>query len=212
MSLSRPGLLEKRKLQQKLAVMGAILASTGVIALVLLIGLIKPRSSTQDGSIEFAQITQEFVPGQSISINLTDVIIHVPKDATNRAGSFSVIKYESNLHAAEEGLDWYRPLVVNVKYLDGNGLPYPEMQFSSSIQVCFKLSLEQWLDYDMRPMDYLVQHYAEDKNPPQWENLFIAGRPEPFQICGLVDHLSLFALAIWSGEEIPVTGLEPYEP
>jgi hypothetical protein len=212
MTLYRPGVQEKRKLPQKIAMTSVVLVSVSVIVLILLIGLKRPASSTQDGSIEFAQVEQGFIPGQNTSINLSNVIIHVPRDATNLVGSFSAIKYESNQISAEDGADWHRPLIVNIKYLDGAGVPYPDMQFSAPLQICFKLSLEQWFDYNQRPMDYLVQYYAEDQNPPQWENLFIAKRPEPFQLCGSIEHLSLFALAIWAGEEIPVTGLDPYEP
>jgi len=218
MALDKPKLPYEKPFAQKIAMVFIIVLSVSVISLIFLIGLKQPDSSTQDGAIEFAQATQVFTPGQDMTIQVTNVVVFVPKNATTLEGKFSVIKRESNLLSATGGSEWHRPLVINVEYLNNNGVPYREVDFVNPIQICFKLNNEQWQDYNKRPKDYLIQFFAEDQNPPRWENLVMVSDTEKFQLCGLTNHLSLFALAIWSEEAIPVTGLTPapglapYEP
>jgi hypothetical protein len=218
MTLYNPKAPEDKSFAQKISMIFIVILTVSVITLVYLIGLKQPYSSTQDGSIEFAQATQEFTPGQDMTISVTNVIVYVPKDATDLMGKFSIIKRESDLISAVDGSKWYRPLVVNVEYLNGSGVPYREVNFINPIQICFKLNREQFRDYNKRPTDFLVQYYAEEQNPPRWENLVIVSNSDKSQLCGLTDHLSLFALAVWSEEVIPVTGptptpsLAPYAP
>jgi hypothetical protein len=218
MTLYTPKPPVEKSFAQRISMVFIVILTVSVITLVYLIGLKQPESSTQDGAIEFAQATQIYTPGQDMTIQVSNVVVFVPKNATTLEGRFSVIKRESNLLSATGGSEWHRPLVINIEYLNSGGIPYREVDFASPVQICFKLTNEQWRDYNKRPQDYLVQFFAEDQNPPRWENLVMVSDTEKFQLCGLTNHLSLFALAIWSEEAIPVTGLTatpglaPYAP
>jgi hypothetical protein len=74
------------------------------------------------------------------------------------------------------------------------------------VEVCFRLTEEQWQDFQERPGAYQVQHYLEDSDPPAWELLPMSTYEENFELCGLTARLSAFALAVLPQSEIPVTG------
>ncbi len=200
---------EEPPIVPRIAIVTTVILMASMIVLVIVQGLRKPVSSTQDGSIEFVQSIEEVVPGQDITVSVNNVTVHVPKDATNMPGSIFLIPREPNLFAAAGDLQWTRPQVVNVEYQDGKGTPYPYVVFSNLIQICFRVTEQQWRDYARRPVAYQVQYYAEEKNPPHWELLRMEANPETFQLCGQTNHLTLFALAIKLEVGIPVTGATP---
>jgi len=189
----------------------------GTIALVILIGLRPPDSSTHTGSIEFVKVTQEVVPNQDIVIGVNNAILYVPKGATTTPGIISITPREPNLfsNVAEKG--WVRSPVVNVEYWNGQGTPYPQVSFAIPAQICFKITSELWQAYTLHPDEFQVQYYAEDLKPTLWQPLTLIAYPDRLQLCGESDHLSIFALAIRQKTIIPVTGatptlVQPYAP
>jgi hypothetical protein len=125
------------------------------------------------------------------------------------AGNISITFRESNLFATAGGLEWIRPEVVNVEYRNSEGAPYSQITFAQPIEICFAVTPEQWQDYNERQQGYQVQFYAEQQDPPRWESLPGKSYAERLQICGLTDHLSLFALAIQQEAIILETGATP---
>jgi hypothetical protein len=183
-----------------------ILLVVSVIALVLLIGLQRPDSSTQAGSIEFAIVTQEVTSGENLVIGVNNATLYLPGDAIKIPGSIAIFPREPNLFTISADTKWMRPLVVNIEFRDGEGKPVPYITFAKPAEICFKITKERWEDYTRHPNEYEVQTYSEEKNPPAWEPLTMVTYPDRSQLCGQIDHLSVFALATKPETIIPLTG------
>jgi hypothetical protein len=150
--------------------------------------------------------SQETVPGQELIVGVGRATLYVPKDAATLAGVISISPLEPNLHAvAGEEPEWYRSQVVNVEYLDRDGVPYSKVTFPKPVLICFMIE-ELWQDYLQRPDEFEVQYYAEEQRSPGWVALPMSDNAERYQLCGQTDHLSTFALAIIPPQEIPITG------
>ena len=188
---------EERQSLPKFVIFAVIVLAALVIILVFIIGSRQPSSSTQDGSIQFVQVTQQFIPGKDLTINVGNVAVYVPEDATTLEGTVSVIQREPNLFSDESFPGWVRPEVVNVEYLNGEGIPYPQLAFSKTIQICFKFAVERWLAYQRNPDGYQIQYYAEEQDPPVWLPIQMWASQVNLRLCGETYYPSLFALAIW---------------
>jgi len=184
--------------------MGGLVLAT--IALVIFIGLKQPDNSTHTASLEFVEVTQEVAPNQDIVIGVNNATLYVPKGATTMPGVISITPREPNLfsNVAEKG--WVRSPVVNVEYWNGQGTPYPQVSFTISAEICFKITSELWQAYTLHPDEFQVHYYAEYLDPPLWKPLPLVAYPDRLQLCGQTDHLSIFALALKPQKEIPITG------
>jgi hypothetical protein len=182
-----------------------ILLVVSVIALVVLIGLQRPDSSTQAGSMEFVIVTQQVTSSEDIVIGVNNAILYLPAGAIDMPGSIAIFPREPNLFSTPGDTEWIRPLVVNVEFRDGQGKPVSFLTLAKPAEICFKITNERWKDYTRHPNEYEVQTYAEEKNPPRWEPLILVTHPERSELCGQTDHLSLFALATKPETKIPLT-------
>jgi len=182
-----------------------ILLVVSVIVLVVLIGLQRPDSSTQAGSMEFVIVTQEVTAGKDIVIGVNNATLYLPAGAINVPGNLAIFPREPNLFTASGDKRWARPLVVNVEFRDGEGKPVPNITFTKPAEICFKITAERWADYTRHPDEYQVQTYVEEKSPPAWEPLTMVTYPDRSQLCGQIDHFSLFALATRPETTIPLT-------
>jgi hypothetical protein len=202
-------LLGEKRPTPKFARAFIIILVISVIALVVLIGSQKPDSSTQDGANEFVIATEELASGQELVIGINNATLYVPKDALNLAGTITISPRPPNLFSLAEQSDWSRTLVVNVEYRNEAGTPYPLVTLSKPFQICFKVTSERWQDYTKRPDEYQVQYYNEEQESPGWEPVPMVTHPERNELCGEVDHFSLFALAIKKPPSaVPITGIE----
>ncbi|MBN1452629.1 MAG: hypothetical protein JW963_16550 [Anaerolineales bacterium] len=189
----------------KFAILTIVILVVSVIALVLLIGLQRPDSSTQAGSLEFAIVTQEVTAGEDIVIGVNNATFYLPVGAINVPGSIAIFPREPNLFTAPGDTKWVRPLVVNVEFRDGQGKPVQQITFTKPAEICFKITRERWEDYTRHPNEYEVQTYTEEENLPVWEPLTMVTYPDRSQLCGQIDHFSLFALATKPETKIPLT-------
>ena len=189
----------------KLAIITILLLVVGVIALVFLIGLQRPDSSTQAGSMEFTIVTQEVTFGKDVVIGVNNATFYMLAGAIDVPGSIAIFPREPNLFTILGDTKWMRPLVVNIEFRDGMGKPIPHIAFAKPAEICFKITRERWEDYTRHPSEYEVQTYAEAKSPPVWEPLTLVTYPERSQLCGQTDHFSLFALATVPETIIPLT-------
>ena len=186
---------EGRRPLPKIAIITIILLGVAAIALVIFIGIQQPDSSTQAGAFEFVQVTQEYLPGEDVVIGVNNTTLHVPSYAIQIPGSFAIFSLEPNLFTPPNDKIWARPLVVNVEFRNGEGKPVPVVNFARPAEICFKITRQRWIDYTLHPNQYEVQTYAEEKAPPVWENLPLVAYPDRLQLCGQINHLSVFALA-----------------
>jgi hypothetical protein len=178
-----------------------------VIALVFLIGSNPPDSSTQAGTTKYTIATQVLSADEDIVIGINNVTLYMPRDATDVAGSIAIFPREPNLFSTSGDTRWIRPLVVNVEFRDEQGKPVSPIVLAKPTEICFKITEERWQDYTRHPNEYEVQTYADEKNPPRWEPLTLVPHPERSQLCGQIDHFSLFALATKPETKIPITGV-----
>ena len=193
---------EERRPVPKVAVITILLLVVGILALVIIMGLQQPDSSTRDGAIEFVIATEELTSDEDIIISVSNATLYVPKDAINLAGTISITPRPPNLFSLAEKSEWSRTLVVNVEYRNEEGTPYPLVTLSKPFQICFKITNERWQDYLSRQDEYQVHYYAEQQEPPGWQPIPMLTYPERNELCGETDHFSLFALAV----KIPQSG------
>jgi hypothetical protein len=150
--------------------------------------------------------SQEAVPGRELVIGVDRATLYVPADAATLAGVISIVSLDSNSYAeAGEEPEWLRSQVVDINYLNQQGTPYANVTFPKPVLICFMIK-ELWQDYVQHPDEYDVQYYAEDLDPPAWVSLPVSANADRYQLCGQTDHLSIFALAVVPGKEIPLTG------
>jgi hypothetical protein len=189
----------------KFAIISIVVLVVSVIALVLLIGSQRPDSSTQAGSMEFTIVTQAVSAGADTVIGVNNATLYLPAGAIDVPGSLAIFPREPNLFTESGNTQWARPLVVNVEFRDTEGKPVTNITFTKTAEICFKITKDRWADYTRHPDEYQVQTYAEEKAPPVWEPLSMVTHPEMSQLCGQVNHFSLFALATKPETTIPLT-------
>jgi len=189
----------------KFAIITMIVLVVSVVVLVLLIGLQRPDSSTQAGSMEFTIVTQEVTSGEDIVIGVNNATLYLPAGAIDVPGSLAIFPREPNLFTDSNDQKWARPLVVNVEFRDTQGKPVSNITFTQPAEVCFKITKDRWTDYTRHQDEYEVQTYAEEQEPPAWEPLSMVTYPERSQLCGQINHFSLFALATKPETKIPLT-------
>ena len=191
------------------AIVSIVLLIGGVIALVILIGSRQPDSSTQAGSIEYKIATEALSSGEDIVISIDNITLYIPGSVITLPGSISLFLRKPILFYAADELPWYRPFVVNVEYWNEDGEPYPQVEFSTPVEICFKLSSRQWEDYTNHSDEYQVQYLVVEEVPPRWEALPSVSYSERSELCGQTEYFSLFALATKFQGSIPVTGITP---
>ena len=189
----------------KFAIITMIVLVVSVVVLVLLIGLQRPDSSTQAGSMEFTIVTQEVTSGEDIVIGVNNATLYLPAGAIDVPGSLAIFPREPNLFTDSNDQKWARPLVVNVEFRDAEGKPVQHITFTKPAEICFKITKDRWTDYTRHQDEYEVQTYAEEQEPPAWEPLSMVTYPERSQLCGQINHFSLFALATKPETKIPLT-------
>jgi hypothetical protein len=182
---------------------GAPVPKFAMAAMVILLASVVTMVMYMRSKPSSSQVT---VPGKELVVGIGDATLYVPKDTAVLAGAISISSLESNLYpVAGEELEWIRPQVVNIQYLNSDGVPYLNVVFSKPALICFTIK-ERWQSYIKYPDEYRVQYYAEKQNPPGWVTLPMSANPAQYQLCGQTDHLSIFALAVKPQNEIPLTG------
>lgn len=177
-----------------------------IIPLVILIGSLAFNSSAQTGPAEIVQVTRVHNPDQEFVVSADQVILYVPKEATDLSGNFVIQPRQPNLFAYAGEAEWTRPVVVDIQYQNADGVSFPSVTFSEPVSICFILTPEQWTDFSKRPDAYQVQYFDERQSPYRWVSYPLAIDPEENQLCTQTDHLSIYALAVKEQEVIPITG------
>ena len=156
--------------------------------------------------------TEELSSGEDIVIGIDNITLYVPGNAITLAGSISLFPRKPILSYDAGELTWYRPFVVSIDYQNEDGAFYPQVRFSSPVEICFKLPSKLWEDYTNHSDEYQVQYLVLEETPPLWEALPFVSYSERSELCGRTEYTSVFALAIKSQTLIPVTGITPGPP
>lgn len=160
------------------------------------------RSGDAVSPIEILFGMPQSASGERIEIRQGDVTVYMLPDATNRAGTISIVAIEPNPLTAADG--WARPTKVNIEFRGPDGTPVPDVRFFHPLEICFKLTEEQWQSLTRDSRLFQVQTYADEKNPPRWEVLPYTLYADRLQLCGKTYHLSVFGLATRAVD--PLTG------
>ena len=139
-------------------------------------------------------------------INQGDITLYIPPNATGQQGTFSIAEANLDVTLISNDTQWIRPKVVNLEFRQPNGAPLSDISFDEPLEICFSLGNEQWQAFLAQPAAFEVQHYLDDADPPYWEVLPQTSYAERQQLCGEIDELSAFALAIKVEAQVPVTG------
>jgi hypothetical protein len=182
------------------------LLAVSIILLVIFLGPQLPDSGT--GNTEFMQIPRVNKAEQEIVVSANKITLYVPKDGLDSGltGNFVILPQDPNLYSYASAPEWSLPVVVDIQYRNEEGILYPGFTFSKPVRICFTLTPEQWKDFTQNPGDFQVQYFDNQKSPFRWLALPVATDPEGYELCTQTDHLSIYALAVKSKEEIPVTG------
>lgn len=200
-----------------------IVLVVGLVMVVVWMGLSRPQSSTVEPtfpalvqstaqvSLDHAMLVSmktgritEFVPG--------DVMVFIPADSLEAEGTISIINREADMFPEAGQAGWTRPQIVNVEFRGEDGQPVSGVRFQKPLEICFGIEADEWREFSSSRSDYQVQTYDDASSPAKWIALRLVEYPGRYQLCGLTDHLSLFALAIM-GESPPAgTPTDIYAP
>lgn len=179
------------------------------VFMVLLMGLMLlhqvSRSENFVNPIEILQGTPLAAANELLTITQDDVTVYVPPDATTQAGTITIAAAQPDLMMVSDNTEWMLHKVANLEFQTPNGL-LADISFSQPLDICFRLTEQQWQEFSAQPGIYQVRHYIEEANPPYWEVLPQTTYPDQRQVCGQSYTLSAFALAIRVDTQVPVTG------
>jgi hypothetical protein len=174
-------------------------------------GVSSTQTESQSPPSEFAQGSQEIIPGADMILSSGDTTLFMPKGATSQTGYISITPRAANPYVFAGNSGWVRPLAVNIEYRSYKGASASSISFFKPVLICFRINGEQWQDYTRHPDAYQVETYAETLFVSRWIVLPQTTKPERLELCGETHHLSLYALAINPKEAIqppiiPITG------
>lgn len=175
-----------------------VIVLVGAVILLVWQGTKFPASSTKNTETSpiLTQLTSEVVTSDEAEFSLAsgDVTVRIP------AWYLKIVLRDPNLfpEAGEPG--WQRPKIVNVEAFNADDTRIADMFFNEPIDICFKLTTEQWEHYQASPEDFQVQIYAAGEKPSVWQELAVADAEETQSLCGKTQGLSLFALAVYDPE------------
>jgi hypothetical protein len=184
-----------------------VITAVFLVGMVLLMFLQTTLGPGVKQQIEVIQVTQQVSQSydQPWMVSTDDVTVYVPANSLASDGTLSIARVEQNQFPVSADV-WTRPRTVVIQFLDPAGSPVDDFIFLNNVEVCFRLTPEQWQDFMDRPGAYQVQHYRADGTSPGWEVLPMSTYDENFELCGQTARLSAFALGVLPESEIPVTG------
>jgi hypothetical protein len=203
----------KKRLFNIVIAFGAIFLIFFVIYMVRL-GRKGPSNSEQSNVPSLLQVTAEVGTQKDIELISSDgkVRVYVPRNAITSHGWLSLSVREPDIFSDAGELFWTRPLIANLDLYDAKGKLINHPSFKLSISICFYLEKSEWLLFKNYPQNYKIQFYNEILSNPKWEDLPLGIKNEKSEICGQVNHLSLFALAVYQPNQQTPNPLGPYSP
>lgn len=183
------------------------------IGLIFWVGTNEPDSSTGNGDQGLEQDTAEIEPGETTTISLevsgaTAIIFH---DPITISGTYSLALQEP-ITSSSTSQAWSRRRIISLDFFDSEGTVVPHISFENIIIViCFPLNDEDWAHMQETPIEIQVQFWNEALPSPGWEEVPTSTLYDSKRFCGIIDHLSLFALATRE-KEAAVETPEPDEP
>jgi hypothetical protein len=183
------------------------------IILASYIGLHKPETTLVPERGVSSQVTAEVNKYIFIKIVSSDkkVTVYVPPNAIKNEGYFVLISMEPNIFTDPNG-EWKRPIVVSLNLFDRYGKIINKPTLARFLDICFLLGDDESAGFLNNRENYYIQYYEEKQNENKWINLSYSIKSNNKQLCGEIDHLTLFSLAIKGKVEILTPTIKPYTP
>jgi len=177
------------------------------------IGSQKPEITLIPESGVSAQATVEINKYLATKITSSDnqVTVYLPANSIKNDGYLVLTSTEPNLFTELDG-EWQRPIIVNINLYSQQGKLITEPDIESYLEICFILNENERTDYISHRENYYIQYYDES-DQSGWRNLSYSIKSDSNQLCGEIEHLTLFSLAI-KGEakiSLPTAVDKPYQ-
>jgi hypothetical protein len=204
---------------------------TGLVSLVVLVTMalliLPPLLSPAPGPgpgydvLALGEVRATMMPGDDTLLVTQDgiVAVYIPIGAFGEAGELLVKPRDLALTPLSVEGDVERFYPVDVFIEQEGGTTLAGGGFASPILVCYLLEPVLEAAFAENPEAIRIQAYVVEDSPARWETLPGAPGWLDNQICGTVDHLSLFSLAIHrsvlvggAGPKIGVTATPPPLP
>jgi hypothetical protein len=183
-----------------------LLTALSLIVTAALVFLHRMGPPQDPQAILVLQVTEQVESDQASMVGTDDVTLYIPAHSIPEDGTLSIRRVEPDQIPVSDDI-WTRPVVVLIEFMDADGRPVPDLRFLNRVEVCFRLTEEEWADSIRRPTSYQVQFYPPREQPAYWNVLLMSTHDENLELCGLATRLGMFALAIEVEPQIPITGL-----
>jgi hypothetical protein len=193
-----------------------------IIIIIIIAGIIlasylgsqKPETTLIPESGVSSQVTAEVNKYLTTKIVSSDekVTVYIPANAIKGNGYLVLTSMEPNLFT-DSNDEWNRPVIVNLDLYDELGKLITEPDIVSFLDICFFLNEKERNDYIDHRENYYIQYYDEKSGQNEWKKLNYSIKSDSNQLCGEIDHLTLFSLAI-KGEakiSLPTPVLKLYQ-
>lgn len=183
------------------------------IVLASYIGSQKPEITLIPESGVSVQVTVEVNKYLTTKISSLDdqVTVYIPANAINDDGYLVLTSMEPDLFTKSNG-EWKRPIVININLYSEFGKLITKPDIASYLEICFILNENERYDYINHRENYYIQYYDES-NQSEWKKLNYSVKSDNNQLCGEIEHLTLFSLAIKREANIalPTSVIKPYQ-
>lgn len=205
-----------------------IILALAIIALLLWQGLKQPDLSKNQESPVLTQVTGTLKNGKELYLETGggDISVLIPACRINLKGKIVLTPMGAYVNEqANADVSWSYPRTADISFYDSSNKLIDNLELVCPLQVCFKLTDDQWSRYSKVPTDFEVQ-YLDDKDTtkPIWTSIDNTVFPETHKLCGENYQLGLYGLAVknlpspetgnlYSPEEIELTPTQSlYEP
>ena len=205
-----------------------IILALAIIFLLLWQGLRQPDLSKNQESPVLTQVTGTLKNGKELYLETGggDISVLISACRINLKGKIVLTPMGAYVNEqANADTSWSYPRTADVSFYDSSNKLIDNLELVCPIQVCFKLTDDQWNRYSKVPTDFAVQ-YLDDKDTtkPLWIPIKNQMFTDTHKLCGENYQLGLYGLAVknlpspetgnlYSPEEIELTPTQSlYEP
>lgn len=193
--------------------LGVLLMAIVILAVILAIqvGSSRPDTSQDLGAPVLLQVTAEILQDRATILEIPSlgVTVTIPAGAFRQQALISLTPREPNLFTAADD-PWRRPVILNAELFDHQGVLLPSFEFEQPVVVCFKLGVPGWRAFLEYPPDFAVQQHPTLPGGARWTSLPLVIHGADRELCGLVSHFSLIALALRQPAPTPAPVYELY--
>jgi hypothetical protein len=174
-----------------------LLILLGIAVLLLVMPLLTSPSVPTPGYdlLAMGEVTASILPGQDVLLEAADgsIAFYLPQGSFAESGLLVLRPRPIDLTPIRSDDDYQRVAAVDLLLMDDSGSLRTPVAFSRPGLLCFRLDSQLQEVLAANPSALRVERFAD---PAGWIEMPSAAGWEDSQTCALVDHLSLFALAV----------------